>query len=59
MGFGLPLLHQFLSPLSNRRTDAYGGSLANRVRFPAEILAAIRDVIGPDVPLESASAAMN
>ena len=49
-GHGL-LLHQFLSPLSNHRTDAYGGSLENRVRFPAEILAAIRDVIGPDVPL--------
>ncbi len=49
-GHGL-LLHQFLSPLSNHRTDAYGGSLENRVRFPAEILAAIRDAIGPDVPL--------
>src|SRR5882757_5624819 len=31
------LLHQFLSPISNRRTDQYGGSLANRMRFPLEV----------------------
>lgn len=49
-GHGL-LLHQFLSPNSNRRTDAYGGTLENRARFPAEVLAAVRDVIGPGVPL--------
>ena len=49
-GHGL-LLHQFLSPISNCRTDEYGGSLENRVRFPAEVLAAVRDVIGPGVPL--------
>ncbi|MGE0312306.1 MAG: NADH:flavin oxidoreductase/NADH oxidase [Lautropia sp.] len=36
------LLHQFLSPLSNRRDDAYGGSLENRMRFPLEVLAAMR-----------------
>lgn len=36
------LLHQFLSPLSNRRTDEYGGSLANRMRFPLEVFAAMR-----------------
>jgi len=36
------LLHQFLSPLSNHRTDAYGGSLENRMRFPLEVLAAVR-----------------
>lgn len=36
------LLHQFLSPLSNRRTDAYGGSLENRMRFPLEIFDAVR-----------------
>ncbi len=48
-GHGL-LLHQFLSPLTNRRTDEYGGSLENRVRFPAEILAAVREEIGPDIP---------
>jgi 2,4-dienoyl-CoA reductase-like NADH-dependent reductase (Old Yellow Enzyme family) len=37
------LLHQFLSPLSNRRTDAYGGSLTNRMRFPLEVFAAVRE----------------
>src|SRR3546814_17114704 len=36
------LLHQFLSPLSNRRSDRYGGSLANRMRFPLEIFDAIK-----------------
>lgn len=38
------LLHQFLSPLSNHRTDHYGGSLQNRMRFPLEILESIREV---------------
>lgn len=36
------LLHQFLSPLANQRTDEYGGSLENRMRFPLEVLDAIR-----------------
>ena len=36
------LLSTFLSPLTNRRQDEYGGSLANRMRFPLEVLAAIR-----------------
>jgi len=36
------LLHQFLSPLSNRRADAYGGALENRMRFPLEVFAALR-----------------
>jgi 2,4-dienoyl-CoA reductase-like NADH-dependent reductase (Old Yellow Enzyme family) len=36
------LLHQFLSPLANQRTDAYGGSLANRMRFPLEVFDAVR-----------------
>jgi 2,4-dienoyl-CoA reductase-like NADH-dependent reductase (Old Yellow Enzyme family) len=36
------LLHEFLSPLSNRRTDSYGGSLENRMRFPLEIFEAVR-----------------
>ena len=36
------LLHQFLSPLSNARTDAYGGSLENRMRFPLEVFEAVR-----------------
>ncbi|HYU69311.1 MAG TPA: NADH:flavin oxidoreductase/NADH oxidase [Burkholderiales bacterium] len=36
------LMHEFLSPLSNRRDDEYGGSLANRMRFPLEVFAAVR-----------------
>jgi len=36
------LLHQFLSPLANHRTDAYGGSLENRMRYPLEVFAAVR-----------------
>jgi len=36
------LLSSFISPLSNRRTDEYGGSLANRLRFPLEVFAAMR-----------------
>ena len=39
------LLHQFLSPLSNRRTDEYGGSLENRMRFPLEVFDAVRAVV--------------
>jgi 2,4-dienoyl-CoA reductase-like NADH-dependent reductase (Old Yellow Enzyme family) len=45
------LLHEFLSPLSNRRSDAYGGSFDNRVRFPLEVFAAVRDVWPQDKPL--------
>lgn len=42
------LLHQFLSPLSNRRDDAYGGSLENRMRFPLEIFDAVKQAFaGP------------
>ncbi|GAA4326442.1 NADH:flavin oxidoreductase/NADH oxidase [Pigmentiphaga soli] len=37
------LMHQFLSPLSNRRDDAYGGSLENRMRFPLEVFEAVRE----------------
>jgi NADPH2 dehydrogenase len=36
------LLHEFLSPLSNQRDDDYGGSLANRMRYPLEVFAALR-----------------
>jgi NADPH2 dehydrogenase len=36
------LLHQFLSPISNKRTDEYGGSLQNRMRFPLEVFDAVR-----------------
>ena len=38
------LLHSFLSPITNRRTDSYGGSLANRMRYPLEVAAALREV---------------
>ncbi|MDO9196096.1 NADH:flavin oxidoreductase/NADH oxidase [Rhodoferax sp.] len=38
------LLHQFLSPLANQRNDNYGGSFDNRVRFPLEVFAAVRQV---------------
>lgn len=42
------LLQQFLSPLSNRRTDEFGGSLENRMRFPLAVLRAVRNAVGPD-----------
>ncbi|MHB8909681.1 MAG: oxidoreductase [Syntrophales bacterium] len=45
------LISQFLSPYYNRRTDEYGGNVANRARFGAEILAAARRRVGPDFPL--------
>jgi 2,4-dienoyl-CoA reductase-like NADH-dependent reductase (Old Yellow Enzyme family) len=45
------LLHQFLSPLSNRRDDDYGGSLANRMRFPLEVFEAVRDAFPADRPV--------
>jgi len=46
------LVHQFLSPDSNFRTDAYGGSLENRMRFALEIVAAIRAEAGTDFALD-------
>ncbi|MGB7419081.1 MAG: NADH:flavin oxidoreductase/NADH oxidase family protein [Erythrobacter sp.] len=45
------LVSQFLSPRVNRRTDEYGGSLANRARFLREIVAAVRAVVGPQFPV--------
>jgi anthraniloyl-CoA monooxygenase len=45
------LLAGFLSPLSNRRTDAYGGDLEARTRFPLEVLDAVRAEWGEDRPL--------
>jgi 2,4-dienoyl-CoA reductase-like NADH-dependent reductase (Old Yellow Enzyme family) len=45
------LMHQFLSPLSNRRTDEYGGSLQNRMRFAVEITQAVRRVWPERLPL--------
>ena len=40
------LIGQFLSPATNKRTDAYGGSLENRMRFPLELLRAVREAVG-------------
>jgi 2,4-dienoyl-CoA reductase-like NADH-dependent reductase (Old Yellow Enzyme family) len=45
------LLHQFLSPLSNRRDDAYGGSFERRIRYPLEVFAAVRAAWPPQRPL--------
>jgi 2,4-dienoyl-CoA reductase-like NADH-dependent reductase (Old Yellow Enzyme family) len=45
------LLHQFLSPLSNHRTDSYGGTLENRLRYPLEILEAMREAFPGDKPI--------
>jgi 2,4-dienoyl-CoA reductase-like NADH-dependent reductase (Old Yellow Enzyme family) len=42
------LLHQFLSPLSNQRSDEYGGSLQNRARFPLEVFDAVRQAFPSD-----------
>ena len=58
-GFDAILLHyghgylanSFMSPLTNRREDEYGGSLENRMRFPLQIIAAIQDKLGPGFPL--------
>jgi 2,4-dienoyl-CoA reductase-like NADH-dependent reductase (Old Yellow Enzyme family)/thioredoxin reductase len=46
------LINQFLSPLFNKRTDEYGGSLENRCRFAKEVLTAVRDAVGPRFPIE-------
>jgi 2,4-dienoyl-CoA reductase-like NADH-dependent reductase (Old Yellow Enzyme family) len=43
------LIHEFLSPRSNQRSDEYGGSLENRMRFAVEVLAAVREAVGPGV----------
>lgn len=45
------LLHQFLSPLANVRTDEYGGSLENRMRFPLEVFDAVREAFRADRPV--------
>jgi 2,4-dienoyl-CoA reductase-like NADH-dependent reductase (Old Yellow Enzyme family) len=45
------LLHEFLSPISNRRTDAYGGSLENRMRFPLEVFEAVRAAFPAERPV--------
>ena len=45
------LLAQFLSPYTNRREDAYGGSWEKRVRFPLEVVASVRQAVGANFPL--------
>jgi len=45
------LLNQFLSPLTNKRSDKYGGSLENRARFPLRVLKRVRSEVGRDFPL--------
>lgn len=59
-GFDMIMIHSahnnflgsFLSPESNIRTDEYGGSPENRMRFPLEVLEAVREAVGPNYPLE-------
>ena len=45
------LLHEFLSPLSNRRDDEYGGNLENRMRFPLEVFEAVREAFPAERPV--------
>jgi 2,4-dienoyl-CoA reductase-like NADH-dependent reductase (Old Yellow Enzyme family) len=45
------LVHQFLSPIANRRSDAYGGSLANRMRFPLQVFSAVREAFPAERPV--------
>lgn len=45
------LIHQFLSPHTNRRDDAYGGDFENRLRFGREVIAAVREAVGEDFPI--------
>lgn len=46
------LINQFLSPYFNRRTDEYGGSLENRLRFAREVLKSVRNAVGEGFPIE-------
>ncbi|MFK4471845.1 2,4-dienoyl-CoA reductase-like NADH-dependent reductase (Old Yellow Enzyme family)/thioredoxin reductase [Paenibacillus sp. RC73] len=46
------LINQFFSPYFNRRTDKYGGSLENRVRFAQEVLDSVREAVGSGFPIE-------
>ncbi|MEJ5348567.1 MAG: FAD-dependent oxidoreductase [Desulfosoma sp.] len=45
------LISEFLSPLTNKRTDQYGGDLNGRMRFGLEVICAVRDAVGPDFPI--------
>jgi NADPH2 dehydrogenase len=46
------LLNQFLSPLTNKRTDDYGGSISNRIRIHLQVIQAVRAAVGPDFPIQ-------
>ena len=46
------LLHQFMSPVTNTRTDEWGGSFEKRMRFPLAVIKAIREAVGPAFPIE-------
>lgn len=60
LGYDMAMLHfahgwlaaSFLSPLYNKRTDQYGGSFENRIRFPMMIVNKVREAVGPDFPLD-------
>lgn len=45
------LISQFFSPITNKRTDPYGGSLENRMRFGIEVVLKVREAVGPDFPI--------
>lgn len=45
------IIHEFLSPLVNNRTDGYGGNLEGRIRFPVEVLRSVRAQVGKDFPV--------
>ncbi len=53
MAYRSTILARFLSPLDNKRTDEYGGSLENRVRFPLEFCKAIKEACGQDFLIEA------
>ena len=46
-----PVSFEFFPPKTNRRTDEYGGSLENRLRFHRAVIHAVRDAVGPDYPV--------
>lgn len=60
MGFDMVMLHfghgwlidEFLSPFFNHRTDEYGGSFENRIRFPMRVVKAVRAAVGPGYPID-------
>lgn len=45
------LINQFVSPATNKRTDEWGGTFNNRLKFPVEIMKAVREAVGPDYPV--------